>query len=318
MPFNGSGVFLRVRNWVNDAASNIKIRADRHDTEDDNFAAGLTNCITKDGQTTVTANLPMAGFRHTGVGLASQLTHYSRYDQVATGKFNWAEAGGTADALEVNFGITFTTLEDGQEFCIRCTDSNTTTTPTLSIDGLTAKTLVNDTGGALTVGALSDGLEIVVRYNSSDDHFVILGTQPLADGSVTTAKIADLAVTTAKLATNAVTPAKTDTTVTALSAGAGTKTMDLSGVARSFTLTVSGGANTLAFSNVKASGNEEIVTIRLTNGGSQTVNYPSGTQTAGGEPFPDLTASGDDELIFKTINGGTNWVLSYLLDVQAP
>jgi hypothetical protein len=36
----------------------MKIRADRHDTEDDNFAAGLSNVITKDGQTTVTQNIP--------------------------------------------------------------------------------------------------------------------------------------------------------------------------------------------------------------------------------------------------------------------
>ena len=57
MPYNGSGTFLRVRNWVNDAAANTRIRADRHDSEDDNFALGLSQCITKDGQTTITANL---------------------------------------------------------------------------------------------------------------------------------------------------------------------------------------------------------------------------------------------------------------------
>jgi hypothetical protein len=58
MAFNGSGTFLRAMNWVSDAASGLKIRADRHDTEDDNFAAGLSNVITKDGQTTVTQNIP--------------------------------------------------------------------------------------------------------------------------------------------------------------------------------------------------------------------------------------------------------------------
>jgi hypothetical protein len=56
--FNGSGTFQRVRNWVSDAAAGIKIRADYHDSEDDNFAAGLSNCLTKDGQTTVTQNIP--------------------------------------------------------------------------------------------------------------------------------------------------------------------------------------------------------------------------------------------------------------------
>jgi hypothetical protein len=67
MPFNGSGLFQRVRNWVADAAAGVKIRADYHDAEDDGFAAGLSNCITKDGQTVVTQNIPMNSKRITGL-----------------------------------------------------------------------------------------------------------------------------------------------------------------------------------------------------------------------------------------------------------
>ena len=59
MPFNGAGMFVRVRNWVADAAAGIKIRADFHDVEDDGFAAGLSHCIARDGQSTITANIPM-------------------------------------------------------------------------------------------------------------------------------------------------------------------------------------------------------------------------------------------------------------------
>ena len=67
MPFNGSGVYQRVRNWVADATAGVKIRADYHDAEDDGFAAGLTNCITKDGQTIVTQNIPFNSKRLTGL-----------------------------------------------------------------------------------------------------------------------------------------------------------------------------------------------------------------------------------------------------------
>jgi microcystin-dependent protein len=67
MPFNGSGVFQRVRNWVADATAGIKIRADYHDSEDDGFAAGLTNCITRDGQSTITQNIPFNSKRITGL-----------------------------------------------------------------------------------------------------------------------------------------------------------------------------------------------------------------------------------------------------------
>ena len=68
MPFNGSGVFQRVRNWVADAAAGIKIRADYHDAEDDGFAAGLTNCVTKDGQTVITQNIPFNNRRIINLG----------------------------------------------------------------------------------------------------------------------------------------------------------------------------------------------------------------------------------------------------------
>ena len=58
MAFDGYGTFLRLRSWVVDATNSVKIRADFHDDEDNGFAAGLTNCICKDGQTAITQNIP--------------------------------------------------------------------------------------------------------------------------------------------------------------------------------------------------------------------------------------------------------------------
>ena len=52
--------------WRTQAAG-IKIRADYHDAEDDGFAAGLTNCITKDGQSIITQNIPFNSKRITGL-----------------------------------------------------------------------------------------------------------------------------------------------------------------------------------------------------------------------------------------------------------
>lgn len=68
MPFDGSGNFNRVMNWVSDAAAAIKIVATRHDQEDDNFASGLSNTLTKDGQSQPTANIPMNGKRLINLG----------------------------------------------------------------------------------------------------------------------------------------------------------------------------------------------------------------------------------------------------------
>lgn len=68
MAFDGNGTFMRVMNWVQDAAAGIKIKSDRHDQQDDEFAAGLTNCITKDGQTQPTNHIPMNGKKLVNLG----------------------------------------------------------------------------------------------------------------------------------------------------------------------------------------------------------------------------------------------------------
>jgi hypothetical protein len=62
LPFNGSGVFNVVYTFVTDAANGIKILASRQDTQWADVATnGLTNCVTKDGQSTTTAIVPFAG-----------------------------------------------------------------------------------------------------------------------------------------------------------------------------------------------------------------------------------------------------------------
>jgi hypothetical protein len=55
--FDGSGQFIRSYSWVQDAANSIPITASRFDTEHNGFAAGLSNCITRDGQGKPSANI---------------------------------------------------------------------------------------------------------------------------------------------------------------------------------------------------------------------------------------------------------------------
>ena len=45
------------------------------------IGSALTQSISKDGQTTPTANLPMGGFKHTNVADATARTHYASYGQ---------------------------------------------------------------------------------------------------------------------------------------------------------------------------------------------------------------------------------------------
>lgn len=175
MAFNGSGVFNRLYNWANDKAANIKVRADRMDNEMNGFATGLSTCITKDGQTTVTANLPMANFKHTGVADASARTEYASAGQVQDGKLNWVAAGGTADAITATYSPAITTLVDGQICYVRAGAANATTTPTFSPNGLTARTITKNGNQALVAGDIFGAShELILRYRLSDTKWELM------------------------------------------------------------------------------------------------------------------------------------------------
>lgn len=87
--------------------------------------------------------------------------------------------------------------------------------------------------------------------------------------------------------------------------GGGTQDIDLeSGNVASGTVDTS--ETTFTFSNPPATGLVGKLTLILTNGGSQTVNWPASVDWAGGVA-PTLTAAGVDVLKFTTIDGGTIW-----------
>lgn len=75
MPFDGNGNFVRVRDWTTDESNSVPMLASNFDQEDDGFAAALSNCITRDGQSLPTQNLPMNGRVHTGMGTPTANDH---------------------------------------------------------------------------------------------------------------------------------------------------------------------------------------------------------------------------------------------------
>jgi hypothetical protein len=87
--------------------------------------------------------------------------------------------------------------------------------------------------------------------------------------------------------------------------GGGTQDIDLT-LGNVITATVDTSANTFTFSNPSASGSACSFTLILTNGGSQTVNWPGGVDWAGGSA-PTLTTAGVDILTFTTVDAGTIW-----------
>jgi len=89
------------------------------------------------------------------------------------------------------------------------------------------------------------------------------------------------------------------------SIGGGTQDIDLS-LGSVITATVDTATTTFTFSNPAASGTACAFNLILTNGGSQTVNWPISVDWPSATP-PTLTVSGVDVLTFVTTNGGTTW-----------
>lgn len=82
MPFNGVGLFERIYQWVNDEALGLFVDATRTDTDTNDIADGLSNCVTRDGQSPWTAELPAGGQKITGLGVGSAVGDSVNYGQV--------------------------------------------------------------------------------------------------------------------------------------------------------------------------------------------------------------------------------------------
>jgi hypothetical protein len=152
MSFNGAGTFTQATAPV---VSGTVISSTNYNTQNTDFVNGLSNVICKDGQTTVTANLPMATYRHTGVGNAVARTDYAATGQVQDGSFTWCgTAGGTADALTLTPTPAITAYATGQKFRFKASANANTGAATVAVSGLTAKALqLNDT--ALAAGDIA-------------------------------------------------------------------------------------------------------------------------------------------------------------------
>jgi len=68
MPWDGSGSFTRQYKWQDDATADVKIRADRHDGNDDDIALGISNAIAKDGQSRPVDDIPFNNKKITQLG----------------------------------------------------------------------------------------------------------------------------------------------------------------------------------------------------------------------------------------------------------
>lgn len=70
--------------WTGDASLGIGIEAGRHDTQDNDFATGINQCLNKDGSNAATGNLNIGGFKLTNVANGTAVTDATAYGQLTS------------------------------------------------------------------------------------------------------------------------------------------------------------------------------------------------------------------------------------------
>jgi hypothetical protein len=108
MSFNGSGAFV-INSAGQPVSANTLIEAAVFNAFTADIATGLSTVIAKDGQTTITANLPMSGYKFTGLGAGSAAGNSLRYEQLFTtgavqllGAMNWVKGADIASDTTIN------------------------------------------------------------------------------------------------------------------------------------------------------------------------------------------------------------------------
>jgi len=127
MSYNGSGVF-NINTAGQPVVTGTVISSTAFNALTADLATGLTTALTKDGQTTPTANIPMGGFKITGIAAATTLGDALSYGRAATvstltnsaltsGRVTYASTAGLlVDSANLTFNGTTLTAATGANF----------------------------------------------------------------------------------------------------------------------------------------------------------------------------------------------------------
>jgi hypothetical protein len=153
--------------WQQAKAANVKVVANDHDTHDQDISDGINACLKKDGGNTPTSDIPMGGYKFTGVDDATARDQFAAVGQVQDGSFIWCgTAGGTANALTLTPTPAITAYASGQSFVFEAATASSSTV-TVAVSGLAAKAVeANGTALSSTV-TLQAGKHYRVRFDGT-------------------------------------------------------------------------------------------------------------------------------------------------------
>lgn len=170
MPRNGSGTY-QLPPGINPVVTQTLITSAWANTTMSDLAAAITQSLSKDGQTTPTANLPMGGYRHTGVGDPLLPNQYATLSMTQSGaNTRLTDVAGTND-ITGNLPGNVNALTLGQLVQLIPTSDNTGPA-TLNINGIGPKPIITDAGSQIAEGNLITGRPYLLIYDGTS--FVML------------------------------------------------------------------------------------------------------------------------------------------------
>lgn len=149
----------------------------------------VTSSSYNSGTTLTTVNVQMDGSQVLDSGLS--IVNYSLLTSTVQAIPIRAATTSGGDAYTATVGVA--TYNVGDEYRIRFNQANTTTSPTLALDGLSAVSLTDNAGNAPYVGQILASGEYTVRYSSASTFEIIGGLQPAPQ--VITSKIQPFSAT---------------------------------------------------------------------------------------------------------------------------
>ena len=164
MSFNGSGTFV-INSTGQPVVANTVISATTFNALTADLANGLTTCITKDGQTTPTANIPMGGFKITGLATGTAASDAATVAQIQSNGAALVTVTGT-DTLTGSLTPALVAYVTGAVYYFVAPATNTGAV-TLNIDTLGAKNVTRDGTTALVAGDIVSGEMVAVVYDGT-------------------------------------------------------------------------------------------------------------------------------------------------------
>jgi hypothetical protein len=170
MSYNGSGTFV-INSTGQPVVTGTVISSTAFNALTADLATGLSTALTKDGQTTPTANLPMGTFKFTGLSAGSAATDSANIAQVQNSFGSFLTVSGT-DTITATVSPSLTAYASGQMFAFVAANTNTGAV-TINISTLGAKAITKNGNTALSAGDLTANYLFVIVYDGTQ--FQVVG-----------------------------------------------------------------------------------------------------------------------------------------------